>query len=35
LATYLESVAKRRPIYRIPETSLAWAYARDLKEAVL
>lgn len=35
LATYLESVAKRRPIYRIPETSLAWAYAKDLKEAVL
>ena len=35
LAAYLESVAKRRPIYRIPETSLAWAYARDLKEAVL
>ena len=35
LATYLESLAKRRPIYRIPETSLAWAYAKDLKEAVL
>jgi Methyltransferase domain len=34
LAAYLENLAKWRPIYRIPETSLAWAYAKDLKEAV-
>ena len=35
LAAYLEALAKRRPIYRIAETSLAWAYAKDLKQAVL
>jgi hypothetical protein len=35
LAIYLESLAKLQPIYRIPETSLAWAYAKDLKKAVL
>lgn len=35
LADYLETLAERRPIYRIPETSLAWAYAKDLKQAVL
>ena len=35
LASYLESVARHCPIYRIPETSLAWGYARDLKQAHL
>jgi predicted O-methyltransferase YrrM len=33
LASYLEKVAKNCPIYRIPETTLAWAPARDLKAA--
>lgn len=35
LAAYLETLSKRGPIYRIPETSLAWAYAKDLKQAAL
>jgi hypothetical protein len=35
LAAYLESVARHCPIFRIPETSLAWGYAKDLKQAQL
>lgn len=35
LAAYLESLSKRGPIYRIAETSLAWAYAKDLKQAAI
>jgi len=35
LADYLESVGRKCPVYRIPETTLAWAYAKDLKQAVL
>ena len=35
LAAYLDSIAKQCPIYRIPETSLAWAYSKDLKQARL
>ena len=31
VATYLETIAKRCPIYCIPESSLAWAHANDLK----
>lgn len=33
LASYLEHLAKRCPIFRIPETSLAWAPASGLKAA--
>src|SRR5262249_1630960 len=33
LASYLEKVAEKCPIYRIPETTLAWAPARELKAA--
>ena len=33
LASYLEKVASKCPIYRIPETSLAWAPAKGLKTA--
>ena len=35
LAEYLESLGRRSHLYRIPETSLAWAHASDLKKAVL
>jgi hypothetical protein len=35
LASYLESLAKRCPLYRIPGTSLAWAPAQELKSAIL
>jgi len=35
LANYLEGLARRCSLFRIPETSLAWAYASDLKRAVL
>ncbi len=35
LAEYLEGVSRSCPLYRIPETSLAWAYAKDLKQASL
>jgi hypothetical protein len=35
LANYLESIGRRCRLYRVPETSLAWAYARDLKQASL
>jgi hypothetical protein len=35
LADYLENVGRHCPLYRIPETSLAWAYAKDLKQASL
>ncbi|MGA9565876.1 MAG: class I SAM-dependent methyltransferase [Candidatus Korobacteraceae bacterium] len=31
VATYLEIIAKHCPIYCVPETSLAWAHAKDLK----
>ena len=34
LASYLESLAKRCPLYRIPDTSLAWAPSRELKAAI-
>lgn len=35
LANYLEGLAQRCSLFRIPETSLAWACAKDLKHAVL
>ena len=35
LANYLEGLAQSCSLFRIPETSLAWAYASDLKRAVL
>ena len=35
LAAYLESIARTCPLYRIPETTLAWAFAGDLKQASL
>jgi len=35
LAGYLESLGRKGSLYRIPETSLAWAYAKDLKRAIL
>lgn len=35
LADYLEQVGRRCPLFRIPETSLAWAHAKDLKHASL
>lgn len=35
LANYLESLGKKAPLYRIAETTLAWAYAKDLKRAIL
>ena len=35
LATYLESLARRCPLYRIPDTSLAWTQAGLFKRAVL
>jgi hypothetical protein len=34
LTSYLDALAKRRPLYRISRTSLAWAHGRDLKEAI-
>ena len=34
LAAYLEALGRRAPIYRIPDTTLAWAMARDLKTAL-
>jgi len=35
LAAYLESIARGCEIFRIPETSLAWAHAQSLKRATL
>jgi predicted O-methyltransferase YrrM len=35
LANYLETVGRQCQLYRVPETSLAWAYAKDLKQASL
>lgn len=35
LARYLESIGRRCALYRIPETTLAWAHACDLKQASL
>jgi hypothetical protein len=35
LANYLESLGRLCPVYRIPETTLAWAMAKDLKRALL
>lgn len=34
LSEYLESLAKQIPIYRIPETSIAWAAAGDVRQLV-
>lgn len=34
LSDYLESLSQEIPIYRVPETSLAWAAARDLRRLV-
>ena len=34
LAKYLEGLAKRCPLYRVPGTTLAWAPARELKAAL-
>jgi hypothetical protein len=34
LATYLEKLATRCPLYRIPGTTLAWGPARELKGAI-
>ena len=34
LAHYLDALGKRASIYRIPDTSLAWAPGRELKQAV-
>ncbi|MBI3654610.1 MAG: class I SAM-dependent methyltransferase [Acidobacteria bacterium] len=31
LSDYLESLAKKIPLYRVPETSLAWAAAKDVR----
>jgi methyltransferase family protein len=33
LANYLESLARKCSLFRIPETSLAWGYGKDLKQA--
>jgi hypothetical protein len=33
LARYLDTLAKRASIYRISDTSLAWATGRELKQA--
>lgn len=35
LARFLESLGRKFPVYRIPETTLAWANAGDLKAASL
>ena len=35
LAAYLESIARNCEVFRIPETSLAWAFAKSLKQASL
>lgn len=35
LTSYLESLGRKCSMFRIPETTLAWAYAKDLKRAVL
>jgi Methyltransferase domain len=35
LAEYLESLGRKCSMFRIPETSLAWAHAKELKRAVL
>ena len=35
LANYLEGLGRHCSLFRIPETSLAWAYAKDLKRGVL
>jgi hypothetical protein len=34
LANYLDGLGKRALLYRIPDTSLAWALGRELKKAV-
>jgi hypothetical protein len=34
LSDYLESLSQEIPIYRVPETSLAWAAARDVRRLV-
>ena len=35
LASYLESLGRECSMYRIPETTLAWTYAKELKRAIL
>ena len=35
LAEYLEALGRRFPVYRVPETALAWTKAKDLKRASL
>lgn len=35
LANYLEGLGQRCSLFRIAETSLAWAYAKDLKQAAV
>jgi hypothetical protein len=34
LANYLEGLGRHGSLFRIPETSLAWAHAKDLKKAL-
>lgn len=34
LANYLETLAERVPLYRVPGTTLAWAHAADLRKLV-